>query len=67
MLCEAAVTSAFARSTLAFGWRKIFTLTMPSMPTVVDSMCSMLSTSVVRTFSYTAVRRPSNSAAFMPV
>src|SRR5882762_10809091 len=35
--------------------------------TVVDSMCSMLSTTVVSTRSYVLVSRPSNSSGFMPV
>jgi hypothetical protein len=35
--------------------------------TVVDSMCSMLSTVVVRTRSYWVVTRPSISSALSPV
>ena len=49
MVWEIAVTCAFARSILAFGCRNILTIAVPF--TVVDSMCSMLSTVVVRTRS----------------
>ena len=35
--------------------------------TVVDSMCSILSTVVVRILSYPLVRRPSNSSGFIPL
>ena len=34
---------------------------------VVDSVCSMLSTSVVNAFSYGVVNRPSSSSGFSPV
>ncbi len=57
---EAATTCAFAVSMLAPGCRKIFTTSMPLY--VVDSMCWMLSTSVVRIFSNGVVIRPSISS-----
>ena len=41
------------------------TIAWPAM--VVDSVCWMLSTSVVSTFSYGVVRRPSSSSGFRPV
>jgi hypothetical protein len=51
------------------GWRsaagRIFTIAWPL--TVVDSMCSMLSTVVVRIRSYGVVTRPSISSRFNPV
>ncbi len=49
----------------AFGCRKILTIAWPL--TVVDSMCSMLSTVVVRTRSNCVVMRPSISSGFRPV
>jgi hypothetical protein len=60
MVCEIAVTWAFAASRLASGCRRI--LTMASPFTVVDSMCSMLAIVVVRFRSYTLVSRPSISS-----
>src|ERR1700731_5035137 len=65
MVCDAAVTWAFAVSMLAFGCRKILTTAVPF--TVVDSMCSILSMSVVSRRSYTDVMRPSISSGFRPV
>src|SRR2546422_6151990 len=50
MVWETAVTCALAVSRRAFGCRKILTIDWPF--TVVDSMCSMLSTVVVRIRSY---------------
>src|SRR5205823_9543082 len=65
MLCDTAVTCAFAVSRRALGCRNILTIDWPL--TVVDSMCSMLSTVVVRTRSYCVVIRPSISSGFRPV
>src|SRR6267142_3699537 len=65
MVCDIAVTCALAVSRRAFGCKKIFTIAWPF--TVVDSMCSMLSTVVVRTRSYWVVIRPSISSGFRPV
>src|ERR1700678_321236 len=65
IVCETAVTCAFAVSRLAVGCKKIFTIAWPF--TVVDSMCSILSTVVVRILSYTLVSRPSSSSGFRPV
>src|SRR5580692_10165532 len=62
---ETAATCAFAVSRLAPGCRKILTIASPF--TVVDSMCSILSTVVVRFRSYTLVSRPSSSSGFRPV
>ena len=63
--CDAAVICAFAVSRLAPGCRKTLTTATPLY--VVDSVCSMLSTSVVSTFSYGVVSRPSISSGFNPV
>src|SRR5204862_106159 len=65
MVCDTAVTCAFDVSRRAVGCRKILTIDWPL--TVVDSMCSMLSTVVVRTRSYWVVIRPSISSGFSPV
>src|SRR6266699_2679240 len=65
MVCDIAVTCAFAVSRRAFGCRKILTIDWPL--TVVDSMCSMLSTVVVRTRSNWVVILPSISSGFRPV
>src|ERR1700729_3740452 len=65
MNCEADETCAFAVSRLAPGCRYTLTITCPAM--VVDSVCSMLSTSVVNTFSYGVVSRPSSSSGLRPV
>ena len=43
---EMAVTSVIAMGTFVPGWKKILMTERPS--TVCDSMCSMLSTTVVR-------------------
>src|SRR6266436_6244034 len=59
IVCDTAVTCALAVSRRACGCKKIFTIAWPF--TVVDSMCSMLSTVVVRTRSYWVVIRPSIS------
>ncbi len=63
--CEAPVICALARTTDAPGCRYTFTIAWPRM--VVDSMCWMLSTSVVSTFSYGSVRRPVSSSGSRPV
>src|SRR5439155_24610996 len=60
-----AVIWALAVSRLAFGWRKTLMIDWPLM--VVDSMCSMLSTTVVRMRSKPVVKRPSISSGFSPV
>src|SRR6266705_218744 len=65
MVCDIAVTCALAVSRRACGCRKILTIAWPF--TVVDSMCSMLSTVVVRTRSYWVVIRPSISSGLRPV
>jgi hypothetical protein len=65
MVCDTAVTWAFALARSTRGWKKILTIDWPF--TVVDSMCSMLSTVVVRTRSNTVVIRPSISSEFNPV
>ena len=65
MVWETAVTCALAVSRRAFGCRKILTIAWPF--TVVDSMCSMLSTVVVRIRSYWVVTRPSISSGLRPV
>src|SRR6266404_2275855 len=65
IVCETEVTCAFAVSKLAVGWRNIFTIAWPFR--VVDSMCSMLSTVVVKILSYALVIRPSVSSGFRPV
>jgi len=65
MVCDTAVTCAFAVSRRALGCRKSLTIDWPL--TVVDSMCSMLSTVVVRIRSYCVVIRPSISSGLRPV
>src|SRR5206468_836757 len=65
MVCDTAVTCALAVSRRAFGCKNILIIDWPL--TVVDSMCSMLSTVVVRTRSYWVVIRPSISSGFRPV
>src|SRR5437899_2157094 len=65
MVCDTAVTCAFAVSRRAFGCRNILTIDWPL--TVVDSRCSMLSTVVVSTRSNWVVIRPSISSGFRPV
>ncbi len=62
---EAEETCAFAVSSDAPGCRYTFTITSPR--SVVDSVCWMLSTSVVSTFSYGVVSRPSSSSGASPV
>src|SRR5258707_8937971 len=64
-VCETELTWAFAVSKLAVGCRNILMITWPL--TVVDSMCSMLSTVVVKILSYGLVMRPSVSSGFRPV
>src|ERR1700691_6506513 len=63
--CDAAVTWALAVSSDAPGCRKTFTVASPLY--VVDSMCWILSTSVVRAFSYGVVKRVSISSGLSPV
>src|SRR6266581_5673476 len=65
IVCDTAVTCALAVSRRACGCRKILTIAWPF--TVVDSMCSMLSTVVVRIRSYCVVIRPSISSGLRPV
>src|ERR1700722_18104747 len=65
MNCDAAVICAFAVSRLAPGCRKTLTTATPLYE--VDSVCSMLSTSVVSTFSYGVVSLPSISSGSNPV
>ena len=62
---EAADTCALAVASDALGCRYTLTIAWPF--SVVDSMCSMLSTRVVRTFSYGVVSRPSSSSGARPV
>jgi hypothetical protein len=63
--CETAVTSAFALSRVAFDCKVDLHKRLPVM--VDDSMCSMLSISVVRTRSHTVAMHPSISCALSPV
>src|SRR5580698_4628901 len=64
-LCEMLVTWALALSMLAPGWRNVLMMARPLR--VIDSVCSMLLTTVVMLRSTFVVIRPSISSAFMPV
>src|SRR5271166_3470448 len=63
--CDAAVTWALAVSSEAPGCRNTYTIASPLY--VVDSICWILSTSVVSDFSYGDVKRPSSSSGLRPV
>ena len=63
--CDALETCEFARSSEEPGCR--YTLMIDCPRSVVDSICCTLSTSVVSTFSYGVVSRPSSSSGASPV
>ncbi len=64
-VCDMAVICAFAVWRLAVGCKYTLMMVVPLM--VVDSMCWMLSTVVVRVRSNTVVIRPSISSGLRPV
>src|ERR1035438_9143784 len=64
-LCEMLVIWALAVSILAPGWRNVLMMARPL--SVIDSVCSILLTTVVMLRSTLVVIRPSISSAFMPV
>src|SRR5579863_10332540 len=64
-LCEMLVICALAVSMLAPGCRKVLMIARPF--SVIDSVCSMLPTTVVMLRSTFVVIRPSISSAFIPV
>src|SRR5579863_4513329 len=64
-LCEMLVIWALAVSMLAPGCRKVLMMARPF--SVIDSVCSMLLTTVVMLRSTFVVIRPSISSAFIPV
>src|SRR5580704_10658156 len=64
-LCEMLVICALAVSMLAPGCRNVLMISRPF--SVIDSVCSMLLTTVVILRSTFVVIRPSISSAFMPV
>jgi hypothetical protein len=62
--CEIAAICATALSVLAPGWKKTFTTAVPR--SVIDSMCSMSLTVVVRPRSKLVTIRNDSSSADMP-